>query len=298
MHAQSVRAHMVAGFAPMPAAMGLQPQQTPLPLAPVGAKAVARDFDGGPWSADAGVLLLQALDDHLGFTHALAAGRSDRRDARRVKLTRHALLTQRVLPMAAGDDEAHAANPLRDAPRCTLRRDRLPDTGAPGASHPTRSRCAHRVSRTARYRMAVVVLQQCIAAYDSPPQVIVLAVDATAARGQGQPEQARDDGSDGGDGLRPRHLYAGLSGRLLTTLRKATRCTGTQRRAVWQRVGQRLRHAWPDTLLRLRGESHWASPEVRQGLAAAPARSAGTGLTSNAVCQALAREVVEPAQRA
>jgi hypothetical protein len=45
MNAQSFSAHMVSGFDPMQADMVLQPQQTPLHLAPVGAKAVDLDFD-------------------------------------------------------------------------------------------------------------------------------------------------------------------------------------------------------------------------------------------------------------
>jgi hypothetical protein len=63
MHAQS---HLVSGFDPMPAAMVPQRQQAPLHLAPVGAKAVALDFDGGRLSADAGVVLLKDSEAPLG----------------------------------------------------------------------------------------------------------------------------------------------------------------------------------------------------------------------------------------
>jgi hypothetical protein len=96
----------------------------------------------------------------------------------------------------------------------------------------------------------------------------------------------------------PLHLYAGLAGRLSTTMRKAKRFPGTQRRAGGKRLGTHLRHAWPDPLGRLRGESHVASPEVRQGSDKQPARHAVTGVTRQAVWKALAREVGEPAQRA
>ena len=96
MNAQSFHAHMVSGFDPMHADMVLQPQQTPLHLAPVGAKAVDLDCDGGQWSSNAGVVLRKDIDDHLGFTHDLAAVLSDPRDARRVQFTLHDLLKQRV----------------------------------------------------------------------------------------------------------------------------------------------------------------------------------------------------------
>jgi hypothetical protein len=39
----------------------------------------------------------------------------------------------------------------------------------------------------------------------------------------------------------PLHLYEGLSGRLMTTILKATRVTGTPRLAVLKRLGKRLR---------------------------------------------------------
>ncbi len=160
------------------------------------------------------------------------------------------------------------------------------------------SRWEHRVSRTELSRMAVVLLHQCIASYDSPPKVIVLDVDDTEDRVHGQQEHAGYDGYYGGSCFMPFHLYEGLSGRLITTILKAKRFTGTQRLAVLKRVVKRLRQAWPDTLLIFRGDSHFAYPEVMQWLEAAPERSYVTGLTSNAVFQELAREVVEQAQRA
>ena len=43
----------------------------PLHLAPVGAKAVALDFDGGRLSSDAGLVLLKDPDEQLGLTRAL-----------------------------------------------------------------------------------------------------------------------------------------------------------------------------------------------------------------------------------
>jgi hypothetical protein len=198
MNAQPLDAQRVSGVDPMQADRASPLQQTPLHLAPVGAKAVALDFDGGRLSSDAGVLLLTDIDDQLGFTRDLAAVLSDPRDPRRVKLTRQDLLTQRVCQMAAGYEDANDSHPLRDDPICTLLRDRLPETGAPLASQPTRSRVANRVSRSALSRMARVLLEQCIASYATQPPVIVLEVDDTEDRVPGQQEPARYDGSSGG----------------------------------------------------------------------------------------------------
>jgi len=162
---------MVSGVDPMPAAVATQRQPTPLHLAPVGTKSVELDFDGGRLSSDAGVVLLKDIDDQLGLTRALAAVLSDPRDGRRIHFTPEDLLKQRVLQIAAGYEDANDANTLRDDPIFKLMLDRLPETGAPLASQPTISRFENRISRSELYRMALVLLEQCIASYASHPRL-------------------------------------------------------------------------------------------------------------------------------
>jgi hypothetical protein len=271
---------------------------TRLHLAPVGNKAVDLDFDGGLLSSDAGLLLLKDPDEQLGFTRALAAVLKDSRDPRRVHFTLHDLLKQRVLQIAAGYEDANDANTLRHDPLFKLLLDRLPETGPPLASQPTRARFENHVSRTELYRMARVLVEQFLASYARPPQLIVLDFDDTEDPVHGEQEQARYDGYYGGYCLLPLHLYEGLSGRLITTIFKAKRFTGTQMLAVLKRLGKRLRQAWPDTLVIFRGDSHFAYPEVMQWIEAQANLSSVTGLTSNAVLQPLARAVAEQAKRA
>jgi len=289
---------MVSGVDPMPAAVATQRQPTPLHLAPVGTKSVELDFDGGRLSSDAGVVLLKDIDDQLGLTRALAAVLSDPRDGRRIHFTPEDLLKQRVWHIAAGYEDANDANTLRDDPILKLMLDRLPETGAPLASQPTISRFENRISRSELSRMALVLLEQFLASYASPPSVSVLDVDDTEDPVHGEQEQARYDGYYGGYCFMPLHLYEGLSGRLITTILKAKRFTGTQMLAVLKRLVKHLRHAWPDTLVIFRGDSHFAYPEVMQWIDEQPDLHDVTGFTSNAVLQKLAREVVEQAKRA
>src|SRR5215813_14476066 len=298
MNAQLFNELIVSGGDQMPDEVATQLQPALLHLAPVGAKTVDLDCDGGRLSSDAGVVLLQDIDDQLGLTRALAAVLSDPRDARRLHFTPEDLLKQRVFYIAAGYEDANDANTLRDDPICKLMLDRLPESGASFASQPTISRFENRGSRTALYRMALVLLEQFIASYTKPPKVIVLDVDDTEDRVYGQQEQARYDGYYGGYCFMPLHLYEGLSGRLITTILKAKRFTGVQMLAVLKRLGKHLRRAWPETLLIFRGDSHFAYPEVMQWLEEQPELHYVTGLTSNAVLKELAQDVVEQAQRA
>ncbi len=68
--------------------------------------------------------------------------------------------------------------------------------------------------------------------------------------------------------------------------------------SVLKRLLKRLRQVWPDTLIIVRGDSHFAYPEVMQWIEAQANLSYVTGLTSNSVLKKLAHEVVEQAKRA
>ena len=171
--------------------MGTLLQPAPLPLGPVGGKAVDLDFDGGRLASDAGMVLLKDIDEQLGLTRNLAAILSDPRDPCRIHFTPQDLLKQRVFQSAAGYEDANDAHTLRDDPIFKLRLDRLPATGAPLASPPTMSRFANRVSRPELYRMAGELLHQFSASYATPPRVIVLDVDDTEDPVHGGQEQAR-----------------------------------------------------------------------------------------------------------
>lgn len=165
MNASNPQASTISGVDSMQAE-----RATPLPWAPVGDNAVDLDCAGGRLSSDAGLVLRKDPDEPRGLPRALAAVLSDPREARRVNFPQHDRLTQRVWHMAAGDADANDANTVRHDPLFKLRRDRLPAPGAPLASQPTRSRFAHRVSRTALSRMALGLVDPLLASYRPPPR--------------------------------------------------------------------------------------------------------------------------------
>src|SRR6266704_3431848 len=298
MNACNPKAYTIPGFDAMQADLATQRHPTPLLLAPMGGKTVELDCDGGRLSSDAGLVLLKDIDEQLGLTHALAAALADSRDARRLHFTSEDLRKQRIFHIAAGYEDANDANTLRHDPIFKLLLDRLPESGPPLASQPTLSRFENHVSRTELYRLAQVFVDQFIASYDQPPTLIVLDFDDTEDPAHGEQEQVRYDGYYGGYCFLPLHVYEGLSGRLITTIFKAKRFSGTQMLAVLQRLVKHLRQAWPDTVLIVRGDSHFAYPEVMQWIEAQAHLSYVTGLTSNAVLTKLAHEVVEQAKRA
>ena len=126
----------------------------------------------------------------------------------------------------------------------------------PADSRDTAVRANSAISQQLRLHASLV--DQFLASYVSPPKLIVLDFDDTEDPVHGEQEQARYDGYYGGYCFLPLHLYEGLSGRLITTIFKAKRFTGTQMLSVLTRLVKRLRHAWPDTLLIFRGDRHFA----------------------------------------
>jgi hypothetical protein len=272
--------------------------ETPLHLPPIEDKAILIDFDGGRLSSDGGLILLGDPDEQIGLTRALAAVLRDPRDPRRIDFTTHDLLKQRVFQIAAGYEDANDATTLRHDPIFKLLLGRLPESGAPLASQPTISRFENRASRTDLYRLARVLVEQFIASYERAPKLIVLDFDDTEDPAHGQQEQVRYDGHYGGYCFLPLHVYEGLSGRLITTIFKAKRFSAAQLLAVLKRLVKHLRHAWPETRIVFRGDSHFAYPEVMEWIEGQAHLHDVTGLTSNAVLKQLAQEVVEQAQRA
>ena len=206
MNASDLKAYTIQGFDSMPADIA-----SPLHLAPVEGKATLVDFEGGRLSSDAGLVLLNDPDEQIGLTRDLAAVLRDRRDPRRIDLTLHDLLKQRVGQLAAGYEEANDANTLRHDPIFTVLLGRLPESGPPLASQPTISRFENRVSRPELYRLARVFVDQFIASYERPPKLIVLDVDDTEDPAHGEQEHIRYDGYYGGYCFLPLHVYEGLS---------------------------------------------------------------------------------------
>lgn len=293
MNVSDLKAYTIPGVDSMPDDIA-----SPIALASLEDKAILVDFDGGRLSSDGGLIVLGDPDEQIGLTRDLAAVLRDPRDPRRVDFTTHDLLKQRVFQIAAGYEDANDANTLRHDPIFKLLLGRLPESGAPLASQPTLSRFENRVSRPDLYRLARVLVDQFMASYDRPPKLIVLDFDDTEDPAHGEQEQVRYDGYYGGYCFLPLHVYEGLSGRLITTIFKAKRFSAAQMLAVLKRLVKHLRHTWPDTRIVVRGDSHFAYPEVMQWIETQAHLHYVTGLTSNAVLKKLAHAVVEQAQRA
>lgn len=260
------------------------PPNTTLHLREVQNVPVLLDFHGGQLTSDAGLLLLREVDQHLGLVDALVKVIPDTRDARYTEHSTKELLLQRIGQIISGYEDANDCNQLRHDPIFKMFAGRLPESEGALASQPTMCRFENRVSRKMLYQVALVLLKQFVASYDAPPALIVLDLDDTEDRVYGNQQLALFNNYYKERCYMPLHVYEGLSGKLITTILKpGKRARGKLMRSIVKRLVAYLRQQWPDTIFILRGDSHFAYPEVMAWTEAQENVHYCYGLTSNAV---------------
>lgn len=135
--------------------------------------------------------------------------------------------------------------------------------------------------------MAQAFVDQFIGSYATPPAVIVVDLDHSEDAAHGQQEQIFYNHHYGSHCDPPLFLFEGLSGKLITAaLRPGKRPTGAENAAIAKRVLKRLRAAWPNTHILLRGDGHFANPELMQLALETPRTDFLFGLSGNAVLKA------------
>jgi len=225
---------------------------------------VRADFDGGALSTNVGALLLSGVEQQTGLVARMASAIHDRRHPSYIDHSVSALLRQRIYQTACGYVDGNDANSLRRDPMLKLALGQAPlCEGNDLASGPTFSRLENACTRKDIYRLAKAFVEAFIASYAKPPSVIVLDMDHSEDRTHGQQELAFYNHHYGSYCYLPLFLFEGLSGKLITAvLRPGKRPTGKENAAIIKRVLFLIRQAWPDTHIVLRGDGHFANPEL------------------------------------
>ncbi|HYW76923.1 MAG TPA: IS1380 family transposase [Gammaproteobacteria bacterium] len=271
----------------------------PIRFKPVAGQTVRGDFDGGALSSDLGPLLLRSVDEQIGLTERLAAAIADQRHPAYVTHPVADLLAQRIYQVASAYEDGNDANTLRFDPMFQMGLGRQPlDEDSALASGATFSRLENAVSAKDIYRMAAGFVDQFIAGYAEPPDAIVVDMDHTDDATHGQQAFCFYNHHYGGYCYLPLLLFEGLSGRFITAaLRPGKRPSGAENAMIIKRVLARLRQAWPDTHILLRGDSHFANPELMALTVDDPLTDFLFGLGGNARLNRLAAPILENTQR-
>lgn len=272
---------------------------TQLCFPPVSGQTIRADFEGGALSSDFGALLLRGVDRQIGLTERLAAAIHDKRHQSYIDHPLPDLLAQRIYQMASGYADANDANHLRHDPLFKLGVDRLPmDPAQDLASAPTFSRLEHQIDRKDLYRLTTAFVDHFLASYPEPPAAIVLDLDHSDDPTYGQQEFAFYNHHYQNHCYLPLFIFEGTSHALVTAyLRPGTRPTGAENAMILVRLLSYLRHHWPRTHILVRGDSHFATPEVIDAITSYRWTDFVFGLAGNAVLLRHAEPVMQEARR-
>lgn len=243
--------------------------------------------------------MLREVDQQIGLTTALAERISDHRDSRYVQHQFQQVLAQRIYQIGCGYEDGNDCGELRGDPILKMCSGRLPYSDPDLASQPTMSRFENGVSRTDLYRIAECFVEQFMASYAREPEVIILDCDDTNSNTYGGQQLTLFNAYYGEYCYMPVHIYEGLSGKLITTILKpGRRSKATDVFALLRRVIEKLRRQWPDTVIVVRGDSHFCSPQLMEWAQALAKVHFLTGLAGNARLHELAGVTIRSAEQA
>ncbi len=235
------------------------------------AKPVVARFDQFQGSSDGGAILLKAADRRLGLTTALADCLEDLRQAGKVRHPLRELLTQRVMAIACGYEDANDAARLASDPVHKLLVGRDPVEGEDLASQPTLSRFENAVDRKQLYRMGERLAERVIERHrrrlKGRARRITIDLDPT------------DDPTHGAQQLSffnshyDSWCYLPLLGFLTfndereqylftAMLRSGKAVAWMGARAILRRLLKKLRRAFPGARIRIRLDGGFAEPEL------------------------------------
>jgi len=250
---------------------------------PIDGCTVRADFDGGAMSSDFGPMLLRSVDRQIGLSDRLAAAIADWRHPSYTDHDLRDLLAQRSFLHACGYSDGNDADALSADPVFQLGLGRYPLAEESGlASGSTFSRLENGVSRKDVYRLAQAFVDQFITSYAQAPEAIVLDLDHTVDPTHGQQAFSFYNHHYRTHCFLPLVIFEGQTGRLVTAvLRPGKTPTGAENASILKRVLDHLRAAWPDTHILVRGDGHFANPEIMSLIAARANTDFLVGLTGN-----------------
>jgi hypothetical protein len=235
----------------------------PFALPSICQKKVTAAFDGGRISSDGGVLLLAGADRRLGLIDTLAAIIPDHRDPALITHSMTDILRARVFAIACGYPDADDLDDLRRDPAFKLACGRLPESGDDLVSQPTMSRWENAPDLRTLIRLSQATVDLWCGSQRHPPRAITLDIDDTADTVHGHQQLALFNAHHDERCFMPIHVYDADSGHcVLTILRSGKTPDGKEVRAHLRRLVRRIRKHWPNTVITIRGDSHYGRHEA------------------------------------
>ena len=269
-----------------------------LELFPVSKKQVELSYTGEQISSDGGLLLLREVEAQLNLIKNISSCITDTRDQRYIDHTIRELITQRVFQIVAGYEDCNDCNDLRGDMIFKVCADRLPQTDYDLASQSTMSRLENAINPRELIGMGKQLLDTFVSSYNHSPGVLIIDCDDTNNNTYGQQELALFNNYYHDHCYMPLHVYEGLSGKLITTILKPGRRNKQNNVAsLLKKIVCHLRKQWPNTMIIVRGDSHFASKDFMEWSANQHRTGYITGLSGNKKLHEKANVTIESAKR-
>lgn len=216
----------------------------------LGRRRVEANFEGGTLSSDGGVMLLRQVDRKIGLSAAVAAALHDSRDPDLIEHTLRDLVAQRLYGLCCGYEDLNDHIALRNDPLMQT----AVGTGQALGSTSTLCRMEQGASRADVVALNRVLVEQFIAAQATPPEELVLDIDASDIRLHGDQERAQFHAYYDHYCYLPLYVFAGKS--LLACVLRNSRIDGAKHAAALIKLlVTRLRQAWPALRVIVRADS-------------------------------------------
>jgi Transposase DDE domain group 1 len=251
---------------------------------PHGTREVAAQFDGGPITSDGGGLLLREVETRFGIVRSFVNCFTDHRDPDGIEFSVAELLLQRVMGIALGYEDLNDHDRLRHDPLLALlvgrtdiigadRRDPR-DRGKPLAGKSTLNRLELTpagADADSRYKKTVADMGRLqdtlvdvfirLRAKQEVPQELVLDFDATDDRLHGHQLGRFFHAYYGDYCYLPLYVFCG-DWPLAAILRPSDIDASAGTLAQLERIVPRLRAAWPDVRIVIRGDSGFCRESI------------------------------------
>lgn len=267
---------------------------------------VVAKFDQSQCSSDGGAVLLKAAEQELGLITALVSCLEEERQEGKIHHELDELLTQRIMAIACGYEDANDAARLASDPVHKLLVGRDPVKGEDLASQPTLSRFENSVGRKELFRMAEALADTVIERHrrrlHGRARLITIDLDPT------------DDPTHGAQQLSFFHwhydtyCYLPMVGfltfdqeveqYLVTAVLRPGNAHGSAGAVgILRRLIARLREVFPKAQIRVRLDGAFATPEVLGFLDCEPKVEYLVNLEANAVLKRKAESAMKRARR-
>lgn len=263
-------------------------------------------FDQRQGSSDGGAILLQGAERRLGLISALTGCLRDDRQAGKVRHELHELLTQRVMAIALGYEDANDAARLAGDPIHKLLVGRDPIAGEDLASQPTLSRFENAPDRKELLRMTEALAERVIERHrkrrHGRARRITIDLDPTEDPTHGAQQLSFFNRHYDSHCYLPMVCFLTFDGEaeqylVAAVLRPGNAPGSAGALGILRRLIERVGDAFPKARIRVRLDGGFATPKVLDFLDCEPKVEYLVNLASNAVLKRKVKSAMRRARR-